>query len=38
MQAAVDGSEPGMGTPEFTAWYRAAGVKPNRDEDAEAGA
>lgn len=28
MQAAVDGSEPGMGSPEFAAWYSAAGVKP----------
>lgn len=28
MQAAVDGSEPGMGSPEFSAWYQAAGVKP----------
>jgi hypothetical protein len=28
MQAAVDGSEPGMGSGEFEAWYQAAGVKP----------
>ncbi len=28
MQAAVDGSEPGMGSLEFAAWYQAAGVKP----------
>lgn len=28
MQAAVDGSEPGMGSGEFDAWYSAAGVKP----------
>jgi hypothetical protein len=28
MQAAVDGSEPGMGSPEYAAWYQAAGVKP----------
>lgn len=28
MQAGVDGSEPGMGSPEFEAWYQAAGVKP----------
>jgi hypothetical protein len=30
MQAAVDGSEPGMGSEEFHAWYVAAGVKPIR--------
>lgn len=30
MQAAVDGSEPGMGSGEFEEWYRAAGVKPKR--------
>lgn len=29
MQAPVDGSEPGMGAPEYQAWYDAAGVKPN---------
>ncbi|MFB7228474.1 hypothetical protein ACFCY9_12230 [Streptomyces fimicarius] len=28
MQAAVDGSEPGMSGPEFAAWHKAAGVKP----------
>lgn len=28
MQAPVDGSEPGMGSGEFDAWYSAAGVKP----------
>jgi hypothetical protein len=28
MQAAVDGSEPGMGSAEFSEWYQAAGVKP----------
>jgi hypothetical protein len=28
MQAAVDGSEPGMGSAEFHEWYQAAGVKP----------
>ncbi|MFF3511586.1 hypothetical protein [Streptomyces sp. NPDC002573] len=28
MQAAVDGSEPGMGSTEFHEWYQAAGVKP----------
>ncbi|MFC8625660.1 hypothetical protein [Streptomyces anulatus] len=28
MQAAVDGSEPGMSGPEFAAWHRVAGVKP----------
>lgn len=28
MQAPVDGSEPGMGSAEYSAWYRAAGVKP----------
>jgi hypothetical protein len=28
MQAPVDGSEPGMGSSEFDAWYHAAGVKP----------
>ena len=28
MSAPVDGAEPGMGTPEFAAWYEAAGVKP----------
>ncbi|MFC9681331.1 hypothetical protein [Streptomyces sp. NPDC056948] len=28
MQAAVDGSEPGMGSAEFHKWYQAAGVKP----------
>ncbi|MEU2797669.1 hypothetical protein [Streptomyces sp. NPDC007117] len=27
MQAAVDGSEPGMGSGEFAAWYEVAGVK-----------
>lgn len=34
MQAAVDGSEPGMGSPEFAAWYAAAGVKPAKGGDA----
>jgi len=33
MQAAVDGSEPGMGSGEFEQWYRAAGVKPKRGGD-----
>ncbi|MFD9567718.1 hypothetical protein [Streptomyces sp. NPDC059994] len=33
MQAAVDGSEPGMGLPEFAAWYEAAGVKPAKGAD-----
>ncbi|MFF2650548.1 hypothetical protein [Streptomyces sp. NPDC058045] len=28
MQAPVDGSEPGMSGPEFSAWHQAAGVKP----------
>ncbi|MEE4493526.1 hypothetical protein [Streptomyces sp. BE230] len=28
MQAAVDGSEPGMAPREFEEWYRAAGVQP----------
>lgn len=28
MQAAVDGSEPGMGSGEFQEWYQTAGVKP----------
>jgi hypothetical protein len=28
MQAPVDGSEPGMSSTEFRAWYIAAGVKP----------
>lgn len=28
MQAAVDGSEPGMGSPEYAAWYQTVGVKP----------
>ncbi|MFI8104744.1 hypothetical protein [Streptomyces sp. NPDC086023] len=32
MQAAVDGSEPGMGSGEFHEWYQAAGVKPKRAE------
>ncbi|WP_405543997.1 hypothetical protein OG478_23035 [Streptomyces phaeochromogenes] len=27
MQAAVDGSEPGMAPQEYEAWYKAAGVK-----------
>ncbi|NEA40918.1 hypothetical protein [Streptomyces sp. SID11385] len=31
MQAAVEGSEPGMSSQEFTAWYDAAGVKPQKD-------
>ncbi|WP_069769734.1 hypothetical protein [Streptomyces sp. LUP30] len=30
MQAAVDGSETGMGSAEFHEWYQAAGVKPTR--------
>ncbi|WP_086710277.1 hypothetical protein [Streptomyces antimycoticus] len=30
MQAAVDGSEPGMGSGEFHEWYQAAGVKPSK--------
>lgn len=34
MQAAVDGSEPGMGSGEFAAWYQAAGVKPKRGGNA----
>ncbi|MFE0727908.1 hypothetical protein ACFW2X_06590 [Streptomyces antibioticus] len=28
MQAPVDGAEPGMSSPEYAAWYEAAGVKP----------
>lgn len=28
MSAPVDGAEPGMGSPEFAAWYEVAGVKP----------
>jgi hypothetical protein len=32
MQAAVDGSEPGMGSAEFHEWYDAAGVKPVRGD------
>lgn len=28
MQAAVDGSEPGMGATEFQEWYDVAGLKP----------
>lgn len=31
MSAPVDGAEPGMSTPEFAAWYGAAGVKPQKD-------
>lgn len=34
MQAAVDGTEPGMGTREFEAWYKAAGVKATKGGDA----
>jgi len=35
MQAGVDGAEPGMGSPEFAAWYTVAGVKPKpKDGDA----
>jgi hypothetical protein len=34
MQAAVDGSEPGMGSAEFGEWYTAAGVKPKRGGNA----
>jgi hypothetical protein len=34
MQAAVDGSEHGMGGPEYSAWYQAAGVKPETGGDA----
>ncbi|WP_318202911.1 hypothetical protein [Streptomyces sp. SCL15-4] len=34
MQAAVDGSEHGMGGPEYAAWYEAAGVKPAKGGDA----
>jgi hypothetical protein len=34
MQAAVDGSEPGMGSAEFNEWYQAAGVKPKRGGNA----
>ncbi|MEV7422834.1 hypothetical protein [Streptomyces sp. NPDC091212] len=33
MQAAVDGSEPGMGALEADAWYRAVGVKPTSCTD-----
>ncbi|MEU3099644.1 hypothetical protein ABZ690_34290 [Streptomyces sp. NPDC006967] len=33
MQAAVDGSEPGMGSAEFQAWYDAAGVKPTTTKE-----
>nr|WP_119589208.1 hypothetical protein [Streptomyces scabiei] len=28
MSAPVEGSEAGMGSPEFAAWYEIAGVKP----------
>ncbi|WP_416976687.1 hypothetical protein [Streptomyces sp. T028] len=36
MSAPVEGSEPGMGSPEFAAWYEAAGVKPQlKDGDPE---
>jgi hypothetical protein len=31
MQAAVDGSEAGMGSPEYAAWYATAGVKAAKD-------
>lgn len=34
MQAAVDGSEPGMAPQEFEAWYQAAGVKATKGGDA----
>ena len=34
MQAAVDGSEPGMAPQEFGAWYEAAGVKVAKGGDA----
>jgi hypothetical protein len=30
MQAPVDGAEPGMSSPEYAAWYSAAGVKPQK--------
>lgn len=33
MQAAVDGSEPGMGATEFQEWYEAAGVRPKGGDD-----
>ncbi|MEH0428806.1 hypothetical protein QBB34_21225 [Streptomyces stelliscabiei] len=33
MQAPVDGSEPGMSSPEFQAWYTAAGVKPTTTKE-----
>ncbi|MCP3817794.1 phiSA1p31-related protein [Streptomyces sp. A3M-1-3] len=36
MQAAVDGSEPGMAPYEFDAWYKAAGVKVPMRSPAEA--
>jgi hypothetical protein len=31
MQAAVDGSEPGMSPQEFTAWYAACGTTQRKD-------
>ncbi|MFD8866070.1 hypothetical protein ACFV1F_17125 [Streptomyces sp. NPDC059590] len=37
MQAAVDGSEPGMGSAEFHEWYQAAGVKPQPKGGADRG-
>lgn len=33
MQAPVDGAEPGMGSGEFTEWYKVAGVKPPKRGD-----
>ncbi|MGQ4358527.1 hypothetical protein [Streptomyces sp. SAS_272] len=32
MQAPVDGAEPGMSSPEYQAWYDAAGVKPTTEK------
>ncbi|MFJ2882378.1 hypothetical protein ACIQGT_14335 [Streptomyces sp. NPDC093108] len=34
MQAPVEGTEPGMSVTEATAWYEAAGVKPQQKGDA----
>lgn len=31
MSAPVEGAEPGMGSPEFAAWFDAAGVKPQSE-------
>ncbi|MCX3059573.1 hypothetical protein [Streptomyces beihaiensis] len=32
MSSPVDGAEPGMGSPEYAAWYEAAGVKPQKGD------